>query len=169
MIINIKYGIIYLYNNNFKNMQKLFAFEKKHAAVKLLLLRLVIGAIFIAHGTAKWGMWQASPSEQLPAAMMWTLRALSIVEPIAGVAMILGLFVPIFSIVLALIMVGATYFSITKFGKPFTGGWAYELLILVSSLVLASHGGGKFSLDEMMANKKSASVSNQNQAATPTT
>lgn len=133
-----------------------------------MLLRLTIGAIFIAHGTAKWGMWQASPSDQLPVAMMWILRILSVVEPIAGVMMILGLFVPLVAMLFAIIMVGAVYLGITQFAKPFASGWAYELLILVSSLVLASHGDGKFSLDDMMAKKKLASTSSSAPAPTPT-
>jgi uncharacterized membrane protein YphA (DoxX/SURF4 family) len=32
----------------------------------LLLLRVVVGVIFIVHGMAKWSMWGMTPSEQMP-------------------------------------------------------------------------------------------------------
>lgn len=142
-------------------------FEKKHAGWKLLILRLVIGAIFIAHGLAKWGMWQAAPSDQMPAVMLWVLRILSIVEPVFGVLTILGAGLPIVGLVFAIIMIGAIYFKITVIGVQFTGGWSYELLILAASLVMASSGGGKFSADEMMMKKKMTTDVKPNQPATP--
>lgn len=128
-------------------MKKLMEFEKKHADKKLFLLRLVVGAIFIAHGTAKFGMWQASPSADMPAMMLWIMRILSIVEPLAGVAMIAGFMVPVMAIIFAVIMLGAIPTRIFVAEVAFTGGWAYELLILTASLVLASHGGGILSMD----------------------
>ena len=109
---------------------------------------------------AKWGMWQATPSEQLPAVMMWLLRALSIIEPITGVAMILGLFVPIGAANFALIMLGAIFVRSTQFGIPFIfpdgPGWSYELLVLASVIILKKFGGGVMSLDAKMQAKKGA-------------
>lgn len=140
-------------------MKKLMEFKKKHADKKLFLLRLVMGAIFLAHGTAKFKGWSA-PAEGL---MPWIMRILSIVEPLAGLVLVLGLFVPIASMVVAVIMVGAIYAKITQFGAPFAGGWSYDLLILASALVLASHGGGAYSLDKKMMAKKSMPKEPMNQ------
>jgi len=141
-------------------MKSFFHASPKHQQASLLILRVVVGAIFIAHGTAKWGMWQATPSDQLPAAMMWILRALSIIEPITGVAMILGLFVPIAGAIFSLIVISAIIVRITQFGTPFIfpdgPGWSYELMILASVIVLKKFGGGLLSLDEKMQAKKSA-------------
>lgn len=139
--------------------------SEKHQQMSLLILRVVVGAIFIAHGTAKWGMWQATSSDQMPEVMLWILRILSVVEPIAGVAMILGLFVPITGAIFALIMIGAIIIRITQFGTPFIlpegPGWSYEILILASVVVLKKFGGGMLSLDEKMhANKSTAPSSN---------
>lgn len=139
-------------------MKSFFHASPKHQQMSLVLLRVVVGAIFIAHGTAKWGMWQATPSDQLPAVMMWILRALSVIEPITGVAMILGLFVPIAGAIFALIMIGAMFVRITQFGTPFIfpdgPGWSYELMILASVIVLKKFGGGLLSLDAKMKAKK---------------
>ena len=139
---------------NFLNHQA----SPKHQQIGLLLLRVVVGAIFIAHGTSKWGMWQATPSDQLPAAMIYIMRALSVIEPITGVAMILGLFVPSAGAIFALIMISAIVVRITQFGTPFIfpngPGWSYELLILASVIVLKKFGGGVLSLDEKMKAKK---------------
>lgn len=103
-------------------------------------------------------MWQATPSDQLPAAMIYIMRALSVIEPITGVAMILGLFVPIAGAIFALIMIAAIVVRITQFGTPFImpngPGWSYELLILASVIVLKKFGGGVLSLDEKMRAKK---------------
>ena len=137
-------------------MQALINFEKKQAPKKLTILRLVVGAIFIVHGLAKFGMWEMSPSADMPVAMLWIFRILSIVEPVAGVAMVLGLFVPVVGLIFTVIMLGAIPTQIFMFQAEFAGGWAYELLILASALVLAAHGGGAWSLDDMMKKNKSA-------------
>ena len=80
------------------------------------------------------------------------------IEPITGVAMILGLFVPIAGAIFALIMISAIVVRITQFGTPFIfpngPGWSYELLILASVIVLKKFGGGVLSLDEKMKAKK---------------
>lgn len=108
------------------------------------------------------GMWQATPSDQLPAAMIYIMRALSVIEPITGVAMILGLFVPIAGVIFALIMISAIVVRITQFGTPFImpngPGWSYELLILASVIVLKKFGGGVLSLDEKMRAKKGSAL-----------
>lgn len=142
-------------------MKHLFHASEKHKAMSFTLLRIIVGIIFIVHGTAKWAMWGVTPSEQMPEMMLWIMRILSIVEPIAGLAMVLGLFVPIAGAVFVVIMVGAIFFKITQFGSPFvfpTGaaGWSYDLLIFGAAIVLKKNGGGWMSLDDMMAKKKLA-------------
>lgn len=129
---------------------------EKMKGLSLTLVRLVIGALFIAHGLAKWGLWQAAPSDQMPAMMLYIMRALSIIEPVAGVLMILGAFVPVVGLVFVVIMLGAIPTKIFVFEAVFTGGWSYDLLILVSSLALASHGGGLWTVEKFMPKKKSA-------------
>ena len=57
----------------------------------LLALRIGVGVVFLAHGNAKRKFWQATPSEQLPIQLLTILRMLSIAEPIAGLAVILGI------------------------------------------------------------------------------
>lgn len=137
-------------------MQALISFEKKHASKKLFFLRVVVGALFIAHGIAKFGMWHVAPSAEMPVAMLWIMRILSIVEPIAGIAMILGFMVPVMGLIFTVIMLGAVPVKIFMFDAVFTGGWSYELLILAAAMVLTAHGGGAWSMDEIMKKKKSS-------------
>lgn len=73
----------------------------------LLLLRLVIGAIFLYHGIAKWQM-------EDPSTLMTILRY---AEPLGGAALIAGVFSQLASLGLIIIMLGAIYMKATGFGQ----------------------------------------------------
>ncbi len=73
----------------------------------LLALRLAIAAIFLVHGMQKRAMWNAQPSEQMPAQMLRIIRILSIAEPLGGLAMVLGFLTQFASVGLGIIMLGA--------------------------------------------------------------
>ena len=87
---------------------------KRHNGWFLLILRIVVGVIFIAHGSLKWAMWGAGSFEIAPAFLVWLLRLLSIVEPVVGVLMILGVLVNYGAVIFAVIMVGAITFKISS-------------------------------------------------------
>src|SRR5207249_11891442 len=55
----------------------------------LLVLRLVVAAIFLYAGSAKWPFWSALP-EGVSVALLNVLRFLSIVEPLGSLAPVLG-------------------------------------------------------------------------------
>lgn len=114
-----------------------------------LVLRVVIGAIFIIHGKAKIGMWKASPSEQMPASMLNIMKALSVVETLGGILLILGFWgqasllgvlSQLSAIALAVVMLGAIYFKIKKWNTPFTTqsstGWEFDLVLLAGLVSL---------------------------------
>jgi putative oxidoreductase len=120
----------------------------------LLALRLVVAATFIAHGRAKWAMWNMQPSDKLPAPMLNLMRLLSICEPLGGIALILGFLTQLAAISLAIIMVGAIVIRIRMMKAPFAvtqdkTGWEFELLILGGSFALIFTGAGAFALDRM--------------------
>ena len=123
----------------------------------LLLLRLIIGAIFLFAGYAKLMFWSGTLPEgiSMPAGMVYFMQFLSIVEPLGGLALIAGFLTFWASAGLAIIMVGA--FCIVKFqmGAPFfTGavgsGADYIVLILAGCIVLMAFGGGNYSMDKIM-------------------
>ena len=121
------------------------------ADVALLILRLSVGCIFLFHGLPKRGLWSAQPSAQMPAAMITKLRILSIVEPAGALGLIFGFLTQAAAIGLVIVMSGAIQFLVSKVHRKFkeehTAGWEFEFLLLVSALVLAILGGGKYALD----------------------
>lgn len=114
----------------------------------LLILRLALGIIFLYHGWMKFGMWKMQPSEQMPSSMLTIMKTLSIVETVVGMALILGVYVQIAAIVPAVIMLGAIYFKIFKWGKKFAGdgGWELDFILLAASIAIILSGSSAFSL-----------------------
>lgn len=114
----------------------------------LLLLRLAVGLIFLVHGYQKLRMWKMKPSPEMPSKMLNTMRALSVVELLAGAALILGIFSQLAAIALAAVMVGAIYYKIVVWKKKFTepGGWEFDLILLAASLAILFSGGGSIGI-----------------------
>ncbi len=114
----------------------------------LLLLRLSVGATFVAHGMMKWGNF-GTPSTD---AMSFIMKVLAVVEPIAGAMLIIGMAVEVAGTALVIVMLGAIW---TKFsgGGGFVGkgAWEFDLLLLSANAVLLSVGCGKYSLDAACA------------------
>lgn len=112
----------------------------------LLGLRLTVGVIFFVHGKAKWAMWKTQPSAQMPAQMLGVMKVLSIIEPLAGLALIAGLWTQVAAAGLALIMLGALYFKIKVWKSPFTSqtstGWEFDLVLLAANLAILTTGPG---------------------------
>ena len=121
--------------------------------IALLLLRIGLASIFLTHGWHKRRLWKMQPSQQMPAQMLYTLRFLSIAEPSGGLGVLFGFLTRFAAIGLALVMLGAINFLITKVHRRFTGenvaGWEFEYLVLIVAIVLALTGGGKYALDRV--------------------
>jgi len=120
----------------------------------LLVLRVTVGAIFIAHGLSKRPMWRTRPSEGMSARMLGLMRFLSIVEPLGGVALILGFLTPFAAFGHSIVMIGATYLKIFVWKSGFRGqqgtGWEFDLLILAACLAIIVLGAGAWSLDRLV-------------------
>lgn len=130
----------------------LFAQLHDLSDIALLLLRVGIGAIFLVHGIEKRKLWNAQPSERLPAGLLRTLRFLSIAEPAGGLGVLAGFLTQPAALGLALVMLGAIRFKIVQMHRGFSGtdGWEFELLILVGAIALFVMGGGRFALDRLV-------------------
>lgn len=114
----------------------------------LLVLRVSLAAVFLVHGLQKWALWKAQQSEQMPSWQLQLMRLLSIVEPLAGIGLLIGLYTFFAALALAIVMVGALYFKIALWKKKFSesGGWEYDLVLFAALLLLASLGPGVFSI-----------------------
>ncbi len=116
----------------------------------LLILRLVIGVIFIYHGSMKWPMGDN---------MIFNI--LAVAEPLGGAAMILGVLTRWAGLGLLIIMLGAMYMKMTGFGQgafdpmnTFAGtrgaGWEFDLMIFAGCIIAMAFGAGRLSVDRAM-------------------
>ncbi len=118
----------------------------------LFVLRVVVGTIFLAHGWPKIKdirKTQAGFSAMgfRPGALWGTLIAL--LEPIGGLAIILGIYVQPLAVLFAIEMFVAMIWKI-KQGKGFVDGYELDLILLAAALTLATLGAGAYSLGQFL-------------------
>lgn len=119
------------------------------ADVALLLMRLLVGAVFITSGWshAKDPVARGKSIEQSPG----FTRFLGLAEIAGGVGVALGVLPQLAALGLVLVMLGAIQKKVFVWktgiwGKHGTDGWHYELLFVTMCLVVATTGGGHFVL-----------------------
>jgi len=117
----------------------------------LLFLRLVLGAIVIAHGWPKMKNLKQNGANFegmgfRPGALWGTIAAL--IEFVGGIALIIGLFVSGVALLLSLEFIVIVVWKLAK-NNPFVGGIEFDLLILAAACALAVLGAGVFSLGHM--------------------
>jgi putative oxidoreductase len=115
------------------------------------MLRLVVAAIFLYAGSAKWPFWSAPP-EGMSVLLLNVMKFLSVVEPLGSLAVALGVLTRWAAAGLSIIMVGAIFFARLTlhaglFTTPQGTGLDYNLLILASCVTLIAFGAGGWSLD----------------------
>lgn len=136
-----------------KHMMKLH----HHSKWALAFMRLSVGIIFLVHGTQKWALWSAVPAD-MPANIEYLMKFLSIVEPLGGLALIIGFLTQWAAAGLSLIMVGAILFKMNVLNIGFIGnnatGWEFDLALLAANLVLLFVGPGSLSFDHMCCGDK---------------
>jgi putative oxidoreductase len=117
----------------------------------LVLLRLVVAAVFLYAGSAKWSFWSAPP-DGMSVVLLNVMKFLSIVEPLGSLALVLGVLTRWAAAGLSIIMVGAIFFARLTlhaglFTTPQGTGVDYNLLILASCIALIAFGAGGWSVD----------------------
>jgi putative oxidoreductase len=123
----------------------------------LAILRIVVGAVFIAHGAQKLfvfglaGVVGAFGQMGVPLPGV-TGPAIAFLEFFGGIALVLGLLTQPVALLIAVEMLGAI--ALVKINKGLIGGYEFELLLLASGLVLALAGAGEYSLDRVLAARK---------------
>jgi len=126
-------------------------FDPVTAPYAALLLRLTLGAVFIAHalvkllvftlpGTASFFVQHGFPG--------WTAYAVFLAELLGGIALVAGVYTRTIALALVPVMLGA--FTVHwpngwYFGAP-NGGWEYIAVLIAALFVQASLGDGPFAL-----------------------
>src|SRR5919204_1104737 len=123
----------------------------------LLLLRLVVGGIFIGHGTQKLFGWFGGGGPEGTAGMVEGLGYRSartmafvagIAEAVGGVLLVLGLFTPVGCVAIIAMMTNAILAVHVQKGFWNTaGGIEFPLTLLAAAACLGFTGPGRISLD----------------------
>ena len=125
-----------------------FAGLAQFSDIALLLMRLMVGIVFITSGWnhAKDPVARGKSIGQSP----WFTRFLAMAELAGGLGVALGILPQLAALGLILIMLGAIQKKIFVWHTGFWGkgsdGWHYDLLFVVMCLVIATTGGGRFVL-----------------------
>jgi len=113
----------------------------------LLVLRIVLGIIFLYHGY---------PKIKNPELMAQTFGnafplILGLFEVTAGFLTVIGLYTQFAAIAFIIVITGALYYKITKWKISFfaqnTTGWEFDLLMKAASIALLFLGAGAYSVD----------------------
>lgn len=117
--------------------------------VALLLLRLMVGIVFITSGYKHLTDPEAR-SKDIGMSKSFTIF-LGAAECAGALGVISGVFAQLAAIGLILLMLGAIQKKIftwhTGFwGKSGTNGWSYDTMLIIMNLVIVTTGGGNLSL-----------------------
>ena len=125
----------------------------------LLILRIVIGIVFLMHGGQKLfvygfaGVTGAFGQMGIPMpAIAGPLTA--IVEFLAGGALVIGLLTRLAAIGLAIDMLGAILFVHIKGGFFAPTGFEHAMTLLGANLAIALAGAGYYSIDRVIAERR---------------
>lgn len=115
----------------------------------LFLVRLGLAAVFIVHGWGKFAHMEATVgffgTIGLPALVAYLVAA---IELLGGIALLLGIGTTFAGIGLAIVMIGAIVK--VKWAQGFSGGWEFDLVLLLSALAVAAAGPGCISIHKLL-------------------
>jgi putative oxidoreductase len=117
----------------------------------LFVLRLIIAAIFYVAAYYKISIWSSAPEGMSPF-LLFTMKLLSIAEPLGATAILIGYLTRWAAAGLIIIMLGAIYVSRfvygIKFVMPTGAGWNFPLVVLAACLILLAFGPGQWSVSK---------------------
>jgi putative oxidoreductase len=125
----------------------------------LLVLRVVVGLVFLAHGWQKVFVFGHAGVTGMLTGMHVPLPAvaaagLMALELLGGVALIVGAFTRVVALLFAADMLGAIVLAKLSGGFFAPKGYEYELTLLAASLALALGGAGAASVDRAIAERR---------------
>lgn len=138
----------------------------------LLVARVLLGVVLIAHGLQKFGEWTIAGTTQafgqmgVPAAG-FAAPLTAVVELVGGVLLLVGLFAPIAGAVVALIMLAAAVIAHVANGVfVANGGWELVGVIAAAALAVGVAGPGRWSVDAVLTRRGQQSTAQVEPVAT---
>lgn len=121
-----------------------------------LLLRVVLGLVFLVHGAAKFqgGIENTAgwfDSIGIPGVFAYAVAG---IEFAGGLAMILGIGTRIVALLFGLIMIGAII--TVNFSLGFLEGYVFDLVLLIISLHIVLNGSKLLSLGQVLSSGRSS-------------
>lgn len=125
---------------------------KGSADLSMLVLRVAVGAVFLAHGIQKFqggvdnvAGFFSKVGIPMASMMAWVV---TLVEIVGGAFLILGFSTQISAALLAFIMVVAVV--MVKAGKGLISGYELDVALLAGAIAIMLQGAGKYSIDSKM-------------------
>jgi putative oxidoreductase len=126
----------------------------------MLVLRVSLGVIFLAHGLQKISMFEGIvkffDSIGLPVMLVYVVTA---IETVGGACLILGLFTRAAASGIIMVMLGAIV--TVKFGKGFLNGYEFDVSLLAMAVSLLLSGSNTFSLGNLLGSLLRATSKNK--------
>jgi putative oxidoreductase len=126
----------------------------------LLVARLLLGVVLIAHGSQKVFTWGIGGTAQAFEGMGVPLAPVSavfsaLVELVGGVLLLVGAATAVVGVLVVLNMLGAALIVHVPNGIMVSnGGWELVGVIAAAALVLAAVGAGRYSVDHAIAGRR---------------
>ena len=141
-------------------MKTTTAVSQKQIDLALLILRVAVGATFMAHGAQKVFVYGfagvAGSFAQMGIPMPGLMGPfIALLELLGGAALVAGILTRLTGLGLAANMLGAITFVHLKNGFFLPNGVEFALSLLAPSIALVLTGAGRFSVDALVTSRKS--------------
>jgi putative oxidoreductase len=125
-----------------------FSELSRFLAMALLLMRLMVGAIFLTSGWSHVSR-AGERAKSIEMSKGFTVF-LGVAELAGGLGVVFGVLTQLAALGLILVMVGAIYKKIAVWHTGFWGekssGWHYDLMLVIMNLVIVTTNGGSYVL-----------------------
>lgn len=141
------------------------SFKSPVESAGLLIARIILGSVLIAHGWQKFNEWTIAGTTEaftgmgVPTAGV-TAPIAAIVELVGGILILVGLVTRIAAALVALQMVGAGIWG-GHFGAGVmvaNNGWELVMVIAAAAVIFATAGPGQYAVDRFIFKDKNAST-----------